>query len=106
MGSKYKIIQWNCRGVKPRFEELLLILSLLRPSVFCLQETFLKPNDTFTLKGFNIYNHIHLDCLVHSTLPQRQIKLKTDLQAVAVSVTLEKEITFCSVYIPPSSFKI
>ena len=38
----------------------------------------------------------------HSTLPQRQIKLKTDLQAVAVSVTLEKEITFCSVYIPPS----
>ena len=111
MGSKYKIIQWNCRGVKPRFEELLLLLSLLRPSVFCLQETFLKPNDTFTLKGFNIYNHIHLDCLrasggssllVHSTLPQRQIKLKTDLQAVAVSVTLEKEITFCSVYIPPS----
>ena len=63
------------------------------------------------MKGFNIYNHIHLDCLrasggssllVHSTLPQRQIKLKTDLQAVAVSVTLEKEITFCSVYIPPS----
>ena len=111
MGSKYKIIQWNCRGVKPRFEELLLLLSLLRPSVFCLQETFLKPNDTFTLKGFNVYNHIHLDCLrasggssllVHSTLPQRQIKLKTDLQAVAVSVTLEKEITFCSVYIPPS----
>ena len=40
--------------------------------------------------------------LVHSTLPQRHIKLKTDLQAVAVSVTLEKEITFCSVYIPPS----
>ena len=111
MGCKYKIIQWNCRGVKPRFEELLLLLSLLRPSVFCLQETFLKPNDTFTLKGFNVYNHIHLDCLrasggtsllVHSTLPQRQIKLKTDLQAVAVSVTLEKEITFCSIYIPPS----
>ena len=111
MGSKYKIIQWNCRGVKPRFEELLLLLSLLRPSVFCLQETFLKPNDTFTFKGFNVYNHIHLDCLrasggssllVHSSLPQRQIKLKTDLQAVAVSITLDKEITLCSIYIPPS----
>ena len=34
--------------------------------------------------------------------PQREIKLSTDLQAVAVSVTLEKEITLCSVYIPPS----
>ena len=113
MGSKYKIIQWNCRSVKPRFEELLLLLSLLRPSVFCLQETFLKPNDTFTFKGFNVYNHIHSDCLrasggssllVHSSLPQRQIKLKTDLQAVAVSITLDKEITFCSIYIPPSYF--
>ena len=40
--------------------------------------------------------------LVISSLPQREIKLKTDLQAVAVSVTLEKEITLCSVYIPPS----
>ena len=30
------------------------------------------------------------------------VPLQTDLQAVAVSVTLEKEINFCSVYIPPS----
>ena len=90
---------------------MLLFLTLLRPFVFCLQETYLKPNDKFTFKGFNVYNHIHSDCLraaggssllVHSSLPQRQVELKTDLQAVAVSVTLEKEITFCSIYIPPS----
>ena len=36
--------------------------------------------------------------LVHN----EKLKLKTDLQAVAVSVTLEKEITLCSIYIPPS----
>ena len=109
--SKYKIIPWNCRGVKPRFEELLLLLTLLRPSVFCLQETYLKPDDNFTFKGFNVYNHIHSDCLrasggssllVHASLPQHQIKLKTDLQAEAVSVSFEKEITLCSIYIPPS----
>ena len=109
--SKYRLIQWNCRGIKPRYEELLLLLTLLRPSVFCLQETYLKPEDNFTFKTFNTYNHIYSDCLrasggssilVNSSLPQREIKLKTDLQAVAVSVTLEKEITLCSVYIPPS----
>ena len=120
--SKYRLIQWNCRGIKPRYEELLLLLTLLRPSVFCLQEllrpsvfclqeTYLKPEDNFTFKSFNTYNHIHSDCLrasggssilVNSSLPQREIKLKTDLQAVAVFVTLEKEITLCSVYIPPS----
>ena len=109
--SKQRIIQWNCRGIRPRYEELLLLLTLLRPSVFCLQETYLKPEDTLTFKGFNTYNYIHSDCLrasggssifVHSSCPQREIKLKTDLQAVAVSVTLEKEITLCSIYIPPS----
>ena len=110
MSSKHKIIKWNCRGLRPRYEELILLLTLLRPSVFCLQETYLKAEDTFTFKGFNTYNHIHSDCLrasdgssifVHSSCPQREIKLNTDLQAVAVSVTLEKEITLCSVYIPP-----
>ena len=63
MGSKHKIIQWNCRGLRPRYEELILLLTLLRPSVFCLQETYLKAEDTFTFKGFNTYNHIHSDCL-------------------------------------------
>ena len=96
--SKYRLIQWNCRGIKPRYEKLLLLLTLLRPSVFCLE-------DNFTFKSFNTYNHIHSDCLrasggslilVNSSIPQREIKLKTDLQAVAVSVTLEKEITLCS----------
>ena len=29
MGSKQRIIQWNCRGIRPRYEELLLLLTLL-----------------------------------------------------------------------------
>ena len=97
MGSKHKIIQWNCRGLRPRYEDLILLLTLLRPSVFCLQETYLKAEDTLTFKvsgGSSIF--------VHSSCPQREIQLSTDLQTVAVSVTLEKEITLCSVYIPPS----
>ena len=35
-------------------------------------------------------------------MPQREIKIKTQLQAVAVSVTLDKETTICSVYISPA----
>ena len=104
--SKYRLIQWNGRGIKPCYEEFLLLLTLRRPSVFCFQETYLKPEDNFTFINFNTYQHIHSDCLrasggssvlVNSSLPQRKIKLETDLQAVAVSVTLEKEITICSV---------
>ena len=58
-----------------------------------------------------MYNYIHADgqnptggssILVHSSCPQREIKLVTSLQAGSVSVTLDKEITICSVYIPPN----
>ena len=78
---------------------------------FCLQETVLKPDDKITLTGFNIYNYIHSNCqrpsggssiFVKSSCPQRNIQLTTELQATAVSVTLDKEITICSIYIPPS----
>ena len=111
MDFKHKIIQWNCRGLKPNFNEVSLLISEYNPSVFCFQETFLKPDDNISLKDFNIYNYVHTDCLrpsggasvfVKSSFPQRKIDLQTELQATAVSVTLDKEITICSVYIPPS----
>ena len=111
MDFKHNIIQWNCRGLKPKFDEIKLLLSHHKSSVICLQETFLKRDDTISLKGFNVYNHIHSECqrssggtsiFVKSSCPQRHIDLSTELQATAVSVTLDKEITICSVYIPPS----
>ena len=43
-----KLIQWNCRGLRANFNELLLLLTGLCPSIICLQETFLKPTDNFT----------------------------------------------------------
>ena len=111
MDLKHKIIQWNCRDLKSNYNEILLLLSLLNPSIFCLQETFIKTNDNIDIKGFKSYNYIHSEgqrpsggssIFVKSCLPQREIKIKTQLQAVAVSVTLDKETTICSVYIPPA----
>ena len=111
MDFKHKIIQWNCRGLKPNYNEVSLLISEYNPSVFCFQETFLKRDDNISLRGFNVYNYVHTDCLrpsggasifVKSSFPQRKIDLQTELQATAVSVTLDREITICSVYIPPS----
>ena len=113
MDFKHKIIQWNCRGLKPNYNEVSvsLLISEYNPSVFCFQETFLKPDDNIPLKDFNVYNYVPTDCLrpsagasifVKSSFPQRKIDLQTVLQAIAISVTLDREITICSVYIPPS----
>ena len=43
MDFKHKIIQWNCRGLKPNYNEVSLLISEYNLSVFCFQETFLKP---------------------------------------------------------------
>ena len=63
MDFKNKIIQWNCRGLKPNYNEVSLLISEYNPSVFCFQEIFLKPDDNISLRGFNIYNYVHTDCL-------------------------------------------
>ena len=54
-----KLIQWNCRGLKVNFNELLLLLTGLCPSIICLQETFLKPSDSLNIRGYNMYNYIY-----------------------------------------------
>ena len=98
----HKIIQWNCRGLKPINNEVPLLISEYNSSVFCFQGTFLKPDDYISLKGFDIYNYVHTDYLrpsggasifVKSSFPQRKIDLQTELLATAVSVTLDREIT-------------
>ena len=58
MDFKHKIIQWNCRGLKPNYNEVSLLISEYNPSVFCFQETFLKPDDNISLRGFNICYHL------------------------------------------------
>ena len=63
LDGKHGIVQWNCRGLGPRYEELVWLLTLLGPSVFCLREACLKAEDGFTSKGFNACSRIHSDCL-------------------------------------------
>ena len=105
--DKKSIIQWNCRGLKANYNEILILTTLLSPTVFCLQETFLKTTDNINFKNYTLYNHIATEnqkasggssILVKSNVPHRQIDINSNLQAVAVNVTLSKSITICSLY--------
>ena len=60
MNFKHKIIQWNCLGLKPNYNEAFLLISEYNPSVFCFQETYLKPDDNIWLK---CYNYVHIECM-------------------------------------------
>ena len=59
--------------------------------------------------GFNLYHKFHETggggiILVIENIPQSIVTLNTNLQAVAVKVTVHKTITLCSVYLPQSHF--
>ena len=37
--NTHKIIQWNCCGYKANYNELLLLVTELNPTILCLKET-------------------------------------------------------------------
>ena len=42
MDFKHKIIQWNCRGLKPNYNEVSLLISEYNPSHFVFKRHFLN----------------------------------------------------------------
>ena len=105
------IFQWNCRSIKANYEELTLLVNELKPVAVCLQETFLKDSDQFTLKYHPCFFKNCSDndkasggvgVIVNNSVPHHLVKLDTTLQAVAVNISLNKTITACSIYLPPS----
>ena len=103
-------MQWNCCGIKPNFNELLILISLFNPATICLQETSLKENHNLKTLNYEQYHYIHntghranggTSILVRNDIPQSQFPIKSKLRAVATQVTLHKTITILSIYIPP-----
>ena len=107
---KNTIIQWNCRGLRANYDELQLLLNDYDPAVVCLQETYLKESNNITFRNYNLINKFAVGdgrgtggntIIINNRCPSRQIHLTTNLHAIAVSVTLHRTISICSVYIPP-----
>ena len=105
------ILQWNCRSIKANLEELNLLINEQKPVAVCLQETFLKDTDKFTLKYHSCYfkNCSGSDkasggvsVIVNNNVPHHVVNLETTLQAVAVNISFNKTITLCSIYLHPS----
>ena len=105
------IIQWNCRGFRNNFDEIGLLAQRYNPQVICLQETHLKQTDDITMRQFNLISAFSPDperamggasILVRQGVIHSRVPLTTNLQAVAVQLSLFKTITICSIYIPPS----
>ena len=95
------IIQWNCRGLRNNLEEFQKLVADNNAIAACLQETFLKANELITLRGYTAYNKVGdgeraaggSSLFIKNSVPHKEITLNTQLQAVAVSISLHKTIT-------------
>ena len=102
------IIQWNCRGLKKKLEEIQLLIKEHNPVAFCIQETMLKDDDSFSIKNYAIYKYTPpiangkasggVCILVRNDIPHSEVQIQTPLQAIAIQITLKKKMSICSIY--------
>ena len=106
------ILQWNCEGLKSKINNLKEIIREKDPVCICLGETKLKQDSDFKINGYKSFlknlrvqeggiAHGGVGIWVQNNKPAHQVPLVTNLQAVAVSLTLHRKITVCSIYLPP-----
>ena len=105
------ILQWNCKGLRACTEELKVLIRDFNPGIISLQETMLGDSIFNPGLNYNVFNsppptgeHAHggASIIIHNSLQHSPIPLDTPLQAVALSVLLNRKISVCSLYIPPS----
>jgi len=74
-----------------------------------LQETNLKNNFIPNIKNYNIFYTNRQNCirasggvasLIHIDYPCEQIPIYSNLEVIAVQITLESKISICNIYIP------
>ena len=104
------ILQWNLQSYRTKFSELKSLLHIHAPLCVCLQETLLNPDHThfspsqYCMECNSRTRHDGHErgaaLLIHRRLSYRRIPLNTSLQAVAVSLHLERTYTVCSLYLP------
>ena len=105
------IIQWNCRGYRSNYGDLINLIKYCSPECVCLQETILGDRIPHPPRGYFIYcfsptNHPApgngLTLLVSNASSYLQVPLTTTLQAQAFVIGLRKSFTICNIYISPN----
>ncbi|KAI5697973.1 hypothetical protein M8J77_012423 [Diaphorina citri] len=107
------ILQWNINGVKNHLNELTVKLRDINPKIICIQESHLKEEENFILKGFNTVRNDFtggeeacggVAILIKTNLYYQDLPIRSHLQVVAavVHVSPIHPISVCSIYIPPN----
>jgi exonuclease III len=109
------VIQWNIRGLRANYNELLILTQFFQPVAFCFQELKISNFYQFPNRQYSLVSKLpDVDnCNTPSggsgilerkdIIPHSEIKLDSSLQAVACGISIREPISVCSVYLSPSS---
>lgn len=107
------IVQWNAKSIIPRLPEISKYCDLF--NVFLISETWLTPNKSFWLKGFDTVRRDRVDrrgggvmILVYNKLKYKTIPMIFEcggkIEACAIEVFVENEpVVLVSCYRPPGA---
>ena len=107
-----KIITWNCESLPAKKQELDILIKDQNPIAICLQDTRLtkESEELYRIHGYTPYfKSVNtaasgVAIYVKNTIPQSQVTILTNLQALAVRITMNgKTYIITSIYIPPST---
>lgn len=107
------ILQWNARSLVAHQMELknYLLSTQTRPSLVCVQETFLKPNKTIKFPGYAIERNDRegnmsgggVATLIAEGLSYAVVEAPAGVEALSIRINLtsRKSITVTNLYHPP-----
>ena len=103
------IMQWNIQSLRTHFSDLKILLRDHAPACICLQETLVGNSSIMPPSQYTAYQSptVRQDghergaaILVNNQIFHQRIQLNTNLQAVAIKVSLDKLYNICSLYLP------
>ncbi|KAL4083864.1 hypothetical protein QTP88_029180 [Uroleucon formosanum] len=106
------IIQWNINSLHKHNTDIHRAKVLIQPIAFCFQETNLRPNTIFPIKGYNSFYKNRQTFLrasggvaifVNNIIESTEIHVQSPLEVVAVSIRLKTPLCICNIYLPDST---
>jgi len=101
------IIQWNPNGFYSKIDEIKLIIKKFSPVALCIQETNFANNKSGSLNNYKTFfknrtNHIRASggvaSFINTQYPSEEITIITNLEAIAVRISVKNKLTICNIY--------
>lgn len=105
-------LQWNCRSIKLKKNDLIFLINKFKPVVFAVQEMWLSPGSHFRVTGFSCFRDDRDDgyagstLLVSRSISYSQIPLPSHSVNINMVAVRAINITFVSVYFPSPNLSV